>query len=65
MDLADRYYYSTQYVTEEASPAKIREVIGTLREALEYGSKSIKETMKAIDEELKLKENHNKQICNS
>ena len=55
MSLSDRYYDSTQYSTEQASPARIREVINTLRETLEHGSKSIKNTLKAIDVELNSK----------
>jgi hypothetical protein len=47
-DLADRYYDSVQYATEESSVLRINMVFKTLREAIDYSKKSVKKTMGVI-----------------
>jgi hypothetical protein len=47
-DLADRYYDSVQYATEESSARRINEVFDTLVLAINYSAGSVRETMDTI-----------------
>ncbi|MCJ7531546.1 MAG: hypothetical protein MUO64_11020 [Anaerolineales bacterium] len=47
-DLADRYYDSVQYATEESSVRRINEVFNTLVSSIEYSTGSVTKTINTI-----------------